>query len=53
MRCSPFDASIPLADHQRAGDYTLAKGQFGKIDAAGLMVTALILFGGLSRSCGR
>ena len=46
----PFDASIPLADHQRAADYTLAKGQLGKIEAAvGLIVTALILFGGLSR----
>ena len=47
---APFDASIPLADHQRAADYTLAKGQLGKIEAAvGLIVTALILFGGLSR----
>ena len=47
---APFDASIPLADHQRAADYTLAKGQLGKIEAAvGLMVTALILFGGLNR----
>ncbi len=46
----PFETSIPLADHQRAADYTLAKGQLGKIEAAiGLMVTALLLFGGLSR----
>ena len=45
-----FDASIPLADHQRAADANAwPRGSFGKIEAAvGLMVTALILFGGLT-----
>lgn len=47
---APFDASVPLSDHQRAADYTLAKGQLSRIEAAiGLLVTALILFGGLHR----
>lgn len=47
---APFVDRIPLADHQRAADYTLAKAQVIKIESAvGLIVSALILFGGLSR----
>lgn len=47
---SAFADRITLADHQRAADYTLAKGTFTKVDSAiGLVVSALILFGGLSR----
>jgi STE24 endopeptidase len=47
---APFAERIALADHQRAADYTLAKGTLGKVEAAvGLIVSALILFGGLSR----
>ena len=47
---APFADRIPLADHQRAADYTLAKAQVIKIESAvGLIVSALILFGGLSR----
>lgn len=46
----PFADRIALADHQRAADYTLAKAQVIKVESAvGLIVTALILFGGLSR----
>ncbi len=46
----PFAGRIALADHQRAADYTQAKGQVVKVEAAvGLIVSALILFGGLSR----
>ncbi|HPG61887.1 MAG TPA: M48 family metallopeptidase, partial [Casimicrobium sp.] len=47
---APFAERIELSDHQRAADYTLAKGKLGKVEAAvGLIVSALILFGGLSR----
>jgi STE24 endopeptidase len=46
----PFADRIALADHQRAADYTLAKAQVIKVESAvGLIVSALILFGGLSR----
>lgn len=46
----PFTDRIALSDHQRAADYTLAKGQVIKAESAvGLIVSALILFGGLSR----
>jgi STE24 endopeptidase len=46
----PFAGRIELADHQRAADYTKAKGQVMQVEAAvGLMVSALVLFGGLSR----
>ena len=31
---APFDATIPLAAHQRAADYTLAKGRFGLLTTA-------------------
>ena len=37
----PFDASIALDAHQRAADYTLAKGRFGLISTA--LGTALLL----------
>jgi STE24 endopeptidase len=47
---APFAGRIGLADHQRAADYTLAKAQVIKVESAvGLIVSALILFGGLSR----
>lgn len=47
---APFADRIALADHQRAADYTLAKAQVIKVESAvGLIVSALILFGGLSR----
>lgn len=50
---APFAAQITLAEHQRAADYTLAKGALGRIEAAvGLVVSALILFGGLARLWG-
>lgn len=50
---SPFADRITLAEHQRAADYTLAKGTFTKVESAiGLVVSALILFGGLSRLWG-
>ncbi|NSL57020.1 M48 family metallopeptidase [Uliginosibacterium aquaticum] len=44
-----FAASIELAAHQKAADYTLAKGRFGRIELAlGLVwVLALTLGGGL------
>jgi len=46
----PFAGRIELSDHQRAADYTLAKGQLARVETAvGLVVSALILFGGLSR----
>lgn len=47
---APFTDRIALADHQRAADYTKAKGQLLQVESAvGLIVSALILFGGLSR----
>ncbi len=47
---APFADRIALDDHQRAADYTLAKAQVIKVESAvGLIVSALILFGGLSR----
>jgi STE24 endopeptidase len=46
----PFAGRIALTDHQRAADYTLAKGRLIQVESAvGLIVSALILFGGLSR----
>jgi STE24 endopeptidase len=39
---APFDATIPLAAHQRAADYTLAKGRFGLLATA---VAAAVLLG--------
>ena len=45
-----FVGRIALEDHQRAADYTKAKGQVIQVESAvGLIVSALILFGGLSR----
>jgi STE24 endopeptidase len=38
---APFDATIPLAAHQRAADYTLAKGRFGLLTTA--VGTAVLL----------
>jgi STE24 endopeptidase len=38
---APFAASVPLAAHQRAADYTVAKGQLGLISSA--FGTALLL----------
>jgi STE24 endopeptidase len=47
---APFEGRIALTDHQRAADYTLAKGNVMKVESAvGLIVSALVLFGGLSR----
>ena len=46
----PFAGRIALADHQRAADYTKAKGQVMQVEASvGVLVSGLILFGGLSR----
>ena len=46
----PFAGRITLEDHQRAADYTKAKGQVMRVEAGvGLQVSGLILFGGLSR----
>ena len=46
---APFDATIPLAAHQRAADYTLAKGRFGLLTAAfgGAVLLGWTLLGGL------
>ena len=38
---APFDATIPLAAHQRAAGYTLAKGRFGLLTTA--VGTAVLL----------
>ena len=39
----PFADRITLVEHQRAADYTLAKGAFTKVESAiGLVVSALI-----------
>ena len=47
---APFAGRITLAEHQRAADYTREKGRVIQVEAAvGLIVSALILFGGLSR----
>ena len=47
---APFAERITLAEHQRAADYTREKGRVIQVEAAvGLIVAALILFGGLSR----
>jgi STE24 endopeptidase len=46
----PFAGRITLDEHQRAADYTRAKGQVVRVESAvALVVSALILFGGLSR----
>ena len=46
----PFAGRITLEDHQRAADYTKAKGQVMQVEAGvGILVSGLILFGGLSR----
>ena len=46
----PFVGRIALEDHQRAADYTKAKGQVMQVEAGvGVLVSGLILFGGLSR----
>jgi STE24 endopeptidase len=39
---APFAAQVPLAAHQKAADYTLAKGRLG---AAGLLINAALLVG--------
>jgi STE24 endopeptidase len=39
---SPFDATISLAEHQRAADYTLAKSRFGVL---GLAFSTAVLLG--------
>jgi STE24 endopeptidase len=46
---APFDATIPLAAHQRAADYTLAKGRFGLLTTAfgGAVLLGWTLLGGL------
>jgi STE24 endopeptidase len=44
-----FAATVPLAAHQKAADYTLAKGRFGMLQAAfgAAIVTGWTLLGGL------
>ena len=39
---APFDSTVTLAAHQRAADYTLAKGRFGLL---GMAFGALVLLG--------
>ncbi|HEY2561364.1 MAG TPA: M48 family metallopeptidase [Caldimonas sp.] len=46
---SAFRASVPLAGHQRAADYTLAKARFGhcQVFAGAVILLGWTLFGGL------
>jgi len=46
---APFDATITLAAHQRAADYTLAKGRFGLMSMAfgAVVLLGWTLLGGL------
>ncbi len=46
---APFAATVPLAAHQRAADYTLAKGRFGLLTLAlgGAVTLGWTLLGGL------
>ena len=46
---APFNATIALAAHQRAADYTLAKGRFGLLTTAfgGAVLLGWTLLGGL------
>lgn len=46
---APFDATITLAAHQRAADYTLAKGRFGLLSMAfgATVLLAWTLLGGI------
>ncbi|WP_018610169.1 M48 family metallopeptidase [Uliginosibacterium gangwonense] len=44
---APFAGSIELAAHQKAADYTLAKGQFGRVDLLwGVIWLLLLTLGG-------
>ncbi|MEN9501302.1 MAG: hypothetical protein RI964_587 [Pseudomonadota bacterium] len=44
---SPFTDKITLAEHQKAADYTLAKGDFGRIESGiGLVLLLLWTLGG-------
>lgn len=46
---APFTESITLADHQRAADYTEARGRFAHIESTfGVFVSIAMLFFGLS-----
>jgi STE24 endopeptidase len=46
---SPFTESISLTDHQRAADYTAARGTFGLLESSiGLVVSIALLFVGLA-----
>ena len=47
---APFDASIDLASHQKAADYTIAKTRFGLLDASwdAALLIGWTLLGGLS-----
>jgi STE24 endopeptidase len=46
---APFTDSITLSDHQRAADYTVARGRFGQLESAiGIVVAIAILFWGLA-----
>ncbi|TAF99391.1 MAG: M48 family peptidase [Betaproteobacteria bacterium] len=46
---APFTDSIALADHQRAADYTAARGQLGLFESTlGVFVSLAILFWGLA-----
>jgi STE24 endopeptidase len=46
---APFVDSITLPDHQRAADYTRARGRLGHLEATvGVIVSVAILFWGLS-----
>lgn len=47
---APFAKQVPLVDHQRAADYTIAKGRFGLVELAwgGAIALGWTLLGGLS-----
>ncbi len=46
---SPFTESISLSDHQRAADYTAARGKLGSLESTiGVFVSVTILFFGLA-----
>ncbi len=46
---APFGDTIALSDHQRAADYTLAKGGFSHLEATvGVIVSIALLFFGLA-----
>jgi STE24 endopeptidase len=45
----PFTGTINLSDHQRAADYTAARGKFGQLESTvGLIVSITVLFFGLA-----